>query len=481
MLSTLDADNLPLELHPAPDDGVTSGTRLGAALRLAVALHDPRFQGAQDILLLSDGDDPVEDNEWAEGIEAAKSAKIPVHTVGVGDPDRASPIPFGDAFLQHGGVLVKTRLHEKPLLEIARRTGGIYLPARTSPLPLGKIFHDVIEPRGERLTSEVESTADLPLLRQRYPWFLGTALALLTGTMLIGDRKRSVRVKEPRAPADNDANSNGSASLPGSLLICFSVCLFVLGAGPVTSLIFDGNVSFAAEDYPAALDFYEQAEERTTDPGLVAFNKAAALYRLKKYREAELHFRRCLDDQQAPPVRKARAYYDLGNCLLKQAQAADAPMLERAMGFYRECLALNVPDGDLLAYAQHNLELATLLWLKAKIAAKDSPTPPDQPEDPRRTAREQRFQDEPGARKARTGDPADQAAEKADEGPDGQKPGKKNAAPGKLLNLPDQDELVPLPPEDALATLEDASRRILGEHRTYRRQAAPVSENVKDW
>src|SRR5262249_57041129 len=66
-----DAAAPPRALRPNADAGDVSGTRIGAALRLAVAAHDPRMQGAQDIILLSDGDDPVADNEWREGIEAA--------------------------------------------------------------------------------------------------------------------------------------------------------------------------------------------------------------------------------------------------------------------------------------------------------------------------------------------------------------------------------------------------------------------------
>src|SRR5438309_1848302 len=48
-----------------PDDDAKSGTRIGEALAVAVAAHGPEeFRGVQDILLLSDGDDPARDDEW---------------------------------------------------------------------------------------------------------------------------------------------------------------------------------------------------------------------------------------------------------------------------------------------------------------------------------------------------------------------------------------------------------------------------------
>ena len=42
-------------------------------------------------------------------------------------------------------------------------------------------------------------------------------------------------------------------------------------------------------------EHYEAAEVRITDPGLTSFNKAAALYRLGRYGEAERHYRTALE------------------------------------------------------------------------------------------------------------------------------------------------------------------------------------------
>src|SRR5206468_3004640 len=81
----------------------------------------------------------------------------------------------------------------------------------------------------------------------------------------------------------------------------FLVALLQLGAFlQEGDWIRQGNAAFARDDLDKALAFYEKAEDATADPGLVAFNKAAVLYRLKRYREAELHYRRCLDDDSIP-------------------------------------------------------------------------------------------------------------------------------------------------------------------------------------
>jgi Ca-activated chloride channel family protein len=170
--------------NPALDLG--QGTRLGAALRAALELHDPRFQGHQDVLLLSDGDDPAGDEEWRAGAEEARQRQVAVHVVGVGNPNEGSPIPLRDGHQRYQDQVVLTRLEEKPLQEIARLTKGTYTPCYSSPPALGALFREQIEPRAGR-----EDTEDaLPVYQQRYAWFLGPALLFLALEMVIGRLRR---------------------------------------------------------------------------------------------------------------------------------------------------------------------------------------------------------------------------------------------------------------------------------------------------
>jgi Ca-activated chloride channel family protein len=183
-LERLDAAEPPEELRP---ESSRSGTRIGAALvEAAQNAHDARFRGFQDILLVSDGDDPARDEEWRGGISAARASGIPVHAVGVGDPDAASPIPTESGPLRRGDATVLTKLEEKPLEEIARLTGGQYVAARTKALPLGELFRTRIEPRGGH--DDSDGLDALQVYRPRYAWFLGPALALLALDVLLGRR-----------------------------------------------------------------------------------------------------------------------------------------------------------------------------------------------------------------------------------------------------------------------------------------------------
>jgi Ca-activated chloride channel family protein len=172
------------ELEPAPNE--PSGTRLGLGLYLAVLTHDGRYHGARDILLLSDGDDPARDGEWHYGADEAAAQGIPVYTIGIGDPDTASPIRLPTGPLLHDGKPVRTRLEEAPLREIARLTHGTYTPAHTRALPLGDLYLDTIS----NLPLREESDDALPVYRQHSRWFLGPAFALLAFTLLLPDRRR---------------------------------------------------------------------------------------------------------------------------------------------------------------------------------------------------------------------------------------------------------------------------------------------------
>src|SRR5205823_4711610 len=124
-------------------DGV-SGTRIGAALQEAVQAFqqdqnaDQEIRGYRDILLISDGDDPASDSatERHRGITLAQEQHIPVHVVGVGNPETDAPIPF------HYDQDVATRLREGPLKDIARSTGGTYTPAQQKTLSLEPLFRD---------------------------------------------------------------------------------------------------------------------------------------------------------------------------------------------------------------------------------------------------------------------------------------------------------------------------------------------------
>ncbi|QJW95859.1 VWA domain-containing protein [Frigoriglobus tundricola] len=166
VLEDVDGKFPPPEIRQGADPGAASGTRIGAGLIAAVQAHDKEFSGSQDIVLISDGDDPADDGEWVHGSDAARAADVPVHTVGVGST-RPTEMVLGEE-------LFRTQLLEEPLKQIAAETRGQYLAARRDVPNLGEFFRTRIEPNPSR----VYSGDQIPQPRERYPWFLAPALAL---------------------------------------------------------------------------------------------------------------------------------------------------------------------------------------------------------------------------------------------------------------------------------------------------------------
>jgi len=173
----------PPEINPEKDETVESGTRIGAALAEAVHWHDSRFgatndqRGAQDILLLSDGDDPDaagRDREIAEGVQAAVDARIPVYVVGLGDPDNADVFSFKRSELDEE-LIGPTRLVEEPLQRIADQTGGKYRSAQRDSPRLIDFFQEEIEKPWNR---ELDDDAVVQK-RDRTAWFLLPAIVFL--------------------------------------------------------------------------------------------------------------------------------------------------------------------------------------------------------------------------------------------------------------------------------------------------------------
>jgi tetratricopeptide (TPR) repeat protein len=290
-------------------------------------------------------------------------------------------------------------------------------------------------------------------------------------------------------------NAQRFATLGGMLV----AVLALAGAGPATdpeALVRQGNAAFDRQDYAAAVDRYTRAEDRIADPGLVAFNKATAFYRLGAvteeaarrtglYREAELHYRRALEDAAGP--RRLGALYGLGTSLVQQGTGRGAAPLLEAVRCFQECLKRPDLDPPFAEDVRHNLELAKLLWLQAKnTRGNPDANPPEGADDlPKKDpTRPESFQpggEDPGG--ATPNAKGDKVRVQAEPGktpiPTDQQPA---PGTGNLPPVPDRDELVPMAPEDATAHLERAAAKVLRERRAHQQLAArPPASSVKDW
>lgn len=265
------------------------------------------------------------------------------------------------------------------------------------------------------------------------------------------------------------------------------LALVLIGAAPTPNLkdlLRQGNQAFAHKDYATAVALYTRAEPHASDPGHVAFNKAAALYEKGEFRQAERAYRCAIEGAVEP--RRSQARYGLATCLVRQGRELGPKALLEAVILYEQCLRQEEIDPDLATDARHNLELAKLLWLETQARAADRPDEGTNDDTQPKTTDPPGKIPETGGTDPGTGKPDPRGKHMPVQPDKGTKPTPSNEPPGPgkgtLPPIPDDADLAPLSAEDAAAHLEQAAATIARERHTHRKLSVkPVAPGVKDW
>lgn len=261
--------------------------------------------------------------------------------------------------------------------------------------------------------------------------------------------------------------------------------LISAGPGSLLDRVRVGNDAVRLGNLELAERHYRIAAERTTDPGLVAFNRATIAFARKDFREAELGYLRVLEDRDAPAPRRLRATFDRGVCLLHRGN--DIAGLRAAIACFEATLDSHPSDETFRADAQHNLELAKILWNIARAKRPTPPTPNEREEPPesepqpmpRETQAETETTTQPNANPSakpnasttpQTGDAKPKASNQH------------NPGNGTLPVLVDSDDSQPMSPEDTHLHLEKIRERLIRERKqNAQMRAGPERPNVRDW
>lgn len=191
---TLDYDAFKLltdssAVSPPEEQGTDFSTAFALAQRTFRHL-----KGESNLLvLITDGEDL--EKRWEKALGELKKQRVTIFTVGIGIPGGA-PIPIRDEAgnvkewkRDNQGQVVKSRLDEETLLDIARQTGGRYF--RLAEISGINTFRDILK-------AFERQTLDRKMKRRRierfhYPLALG--LLLLVLEMILSDRKIQWRKK----------------------------------------------------------------------------------------------------------------------------------------------------------------------------------------------------------------------------------------------------------------------------------------------
>src|SRR5207244_5816624 len=124
--------------------------------------------------------------------KAAANAGVQVFTVGVGTPE-GSLIPIGNgegggtSFVKDSkGQVVKSKLDEKRLKEIAESTGGFYIHLEDGPRTMRQLFAEGL---AKMQAGEIDDRMSRKPI-ERYQWPLGAALLVFAASFLLRERKR---------------------------------------------------------------------------------------------------------------------------------------------------------------------------------------------------------------------------------------------------------------------------------------------------
>ena len=168
----------------SPRDNLIGGTDLGAALSTALELFDGRTGASEAIVLLTDGED-VEGKGLAIAEEAAARG-IRVYVVGMGTVEGGKISDGTQGFLRDeaGDEHIST-LDDTTLEAIAEATGGAYLAASRSALPLEELY----DKRISRLETRALWAGRERIPHDRFQWPLVLAFLCMLGEGALRERK----------------------------------------------------------------------------------------------------------------------------------------------------------------------------------------------------------------------------------------------------------------------------------------------------
>jgi Ca-activated chloride channel family protein len=305
------------------------GTNISAAITLATQSFGKSAVGNRALVIFTDGEELSGDA--VRNAKAAADAGVQIFTIGVGTPS-GSLIPISSedgetSFVKDSaGQVVKSKLDEKRLREVAQAGGGFYLHLENGPRTMQQLYT-------EGLAKMQAAEMDVRLSRrpiERYEWPLGAALVALALSILIGERKRSRERVYSHVPAKIATTATA---------LWLAICQFGFGAALGMDAYRDGKFNDAYSQFQQTLKSHPQS--RAEDE--LQFDSGAAAYKSEEYGKAlELFSQALLSSDNGL---QSKSHYNLGNTLYQrgETQKSDDKKLSdwtNALDHYRQTLKI---------------------------------------------------------------------------------------------------------------------------------------------
>src|SRR5207249_2942162 len=413
-----------LDTKTIPEGGIN----ISSAITLATQSFGKSAMGNRALVIFTDGEE-LSGDAMKTAKEAA-DAGVRIFTVGVGTP-QGSLIPVtGDdgqtSFVKDSsGQVVKSKLDDKRLREIAQTTGGFYLHLETGPRTMQQI-------QNEGLAKMQAAEMDVRVSRrpiERYGWPLGAALIALALSILIPERKRARQrayaVAPARKAARGVANAPAGAAAATALLVMF-LSSPAIATAPGLDAYRGGKFEDAYSQFQNALKSHPQS--RAEDK--LQFDSGAAAYKLKDYSKALESFSQALLSRDT--ALQSKGHYNLGNTLYQRGeeQKGDDKKLSdwtNALDHYEQTLKLdpqNKEAKDNYDYVKRKIEELKNKKKEQQQAKNDQAQAKNEP---------QKKQEQPGE----TPSPSPGADKQQDQQPSpspGERQGEESPSPGEGEN-----------------------------------------------
>jgi Ca-activated chloride channel family protein len=297
------------------------GTDISASIYSAELALGKSEQTYRSLVLFTDGEDLDEDSIAAA--RGAAASGIRIFTVGIGTKE-GSLIPIGPNDGQYlrdkNGQLVRSRLDENRLRQIAQETGGLYVHLDNE--GISRLVSEGL--RNLNKGNIGGGSWRIPI--ERYRWPLATGLLLLLLASALGSHQRK-KLTQPL-----------SANTAAALTLLF-VGTQLRGASSLDR--------YSQGDFEGALQGFRDELKGDPDSAVLNFNAGDAAYRLQKFEESFEAYSKAMMSEDST-VRQ-RAYYNAGNALFMEGNLAQE--IEQQLSTYYDARyqyhqALDLNPGD---------------------------------------------------------------------------------------------------------------------------------------
>jgi Ca-activated chloride channel homolog len=357
------------------------GTNISDAIALATRTFGKSATGNRALIIFTDGEELSGD-----AIQAAKvaaDAGVRIFTIGVGTPG-GSLIPIegesgGTAFVKDAkGEVVKSKLDETRLREIAQAADGFYLHLENGPRTMKQLFDEGL---GKMKVADINARLSRRPI-ERYEWPLAAAILLFALALLINDRRRRrvpATVEGTGAVPSANQKHGRHRGRPSTAIAATIFLLFVRESYGASA----GLQLYEQQKFPEAYDHFQKTLQE--NPGArqsdrIEFDAGAAAYKMKDYNKALQSFSQALLSKNSHL--QSESHYNLGNTLYERGEAekSDATKLtnwEGALQHYQETLKAEPQNKN----AKDNYEFVKkkIEELKKKQEQKPTPTPTPTP------------------------------------------------------------------------------------------------------